>query len=204
MSADYHFSSCLWWGPRYASVSLYPEGPLFPVVPCNQPHYQAAGPTMALPFKWYPYRWQIFNILNWKHVVPSMVKPKWIFQLCPKGFCSGLHMTLEWRDTKLWPLTKCMPEPILALPFEWYPCGWQMFNILNWKHMVASMVEHKWILSSCWKCFYSGLHMTLECRDTKLWPLTECIPIVSTLKGRANKSPKSCSVAHEPRAAGQV
>jgi hypothetical protein len=51
MSADYHFSSCLWWGPRYASVSLYPEGPLFPVVPCNQPHYQAAGPTMALPFK---------------------------------------------------------------------------------------------------------------------------------------------------------
>jgi hypothetical protein len=46
--------------------------------------------------------------------------------------------------------------------------------------------------------------MTLECRDTKLWPLPECIPIVSSLKGRANKSPKSCGVVHEPRAAGQV
>lgn len=31
MSADYHFGSCFWWGPRYTSVSLYPEDPLFPV-----------------------------------------------------------------------------------------------------------------------------------------------------------------------------
>ncbi len=26
------------------------------------------------------------------------------------------------------------------------------------------------ILQLCWKCFYSGLQMTLEGRDTKLWP----------------------------------
>jgi hypothetical protein len=34
--------------------------------------------------------------------------------------------------------------------------------------MVVSMVKPKWILQLCWKCFYSELHMTLECRDTKL------------------------------------
>ncbi len=43
-------------------------------------------------------------------------------------------------------------------------------NILNWKHMVVSMVKPKWILPICRKCFYSGFHMTLECMDTK--PLT--------------------------------
>jgi hypothetical protein len=36
--------------------------------------------------------------------------------------------------------------------------------------MVISMVKLKWILFLlCPKCFYNGLHMTLECRDTKLW-----------------------------------
>jgi hypothetical protein len=54
--------------------------------------------------------------------------------------------------------------------------------------MVVSMVKPKWILElCCWKCFYSGLHMTLECRDTKLWPVSflgasQCL---STLKGGA-------------------
>jgi hypothetical protein len=30
--------------------------------------------------------------------------------------------------------------------------------------MVVSMVKLKWILELCRKCFYSALHMTLECR----------------------------------------
>jgi hypothetical protein len=38
--------------------------------------------------------------------------------------------------------------------------------------MVISMMKPKWILQLCPKCFYSGLHMTLECRDTKLWPVS--------------------------------
>jgi hypothetical protein len=66
-------------------------------------------------------------------------------------------------------------------------CGWQIFNILNWNRMLISMVKPKWILQLCWKCFYSGLHMTLECRDTKLWPVSGCYHNVSTLKGRVNK-----------------
>jgi hypothetical protein len=48
----------------------------------------------------------------------------------------------------------------MALPFKWYPKGWQISNILNWKHI--SMVKPKWILQLCWKCSYSGLHMTLD------------------------------------------
>jgi len=41
------------------------------------------------------------------------------------------------------------------------------------------------------KCFYGGLHMTVECRDTKLWPISFWVHhnVVSTLiKGRANKT----------------
>ncbi len=34
-------------------------------------------------------------------------------------------------------------------------------------------MKPKWILQWWWlKCFYSGLHMTLECMDTKLWPIS--------------------------------
>ncbi len=43
------------------------------------------------------------------------------------------------------------------------------------------------------KCFYSGLHTILECKDSKLWPVSGCITssLVSTLKGRAgNKTEK--------------
>jgi hypothetical protein len=48
--------------------------------------------------------------------------------------------------------------------------------------VVVSMVKPKWILQLCWKCFYSGLHMTLECRDTKLWFLSgrDCITMSLT------------------------
>ncbi len=55
--------------------------------------------------------------------------------------------------------------------------------------MVVSMLKPKCILQLCQKCFYSGLHMTLECRDTKtlasFWVHhdSQC----PTLKGRANK-----------------
>jgi hypothetical protein len=46
-------------------------------------------------------------------------------------------------------------------------------SILNWKHMVISMMKPKWILQLYWKCFCNGLHMTLECRrDTKPWPVS--------------------------------
>jgi len=40
----------------------------------------------------------------------SMLKLKWILHFCPKRFYSGLHMTLERRDTKLWcmGLSQCL------------------------------------------------------------------------------------------------
>jgi len=50
----------------------------------------------------------------------------------------------------------------------------------------------KWILQFCPTGFYSGLHMILECRGTKLWPVSGYIAesLVCTLKGRAgNKCP---------------
>jgi hypothetical protein len=51
--------------------------------------------------------------------------------------------------------------------------------------MVVSMPKPKCILQLCQKCFYSGIHMTLECRDTSFWVHhdSQCL----TLKGRANK-----------------
>jgi hypothetical protein len=33
--------------------------------------------------------------------------------------------------------------------------------------MVVGMLKSKWILHLCQRCFYSGLNMTLECKDTK-------------------------------------
>jgi len=53
---------------------------------------------------------------------------------------------------------------IMVLPFKSYPQGWQIFNILNWKHMVVSMVKPKWILQLCWKCF---LYWTPH--DPRMW-----------------------------------
>jgi hypothetical protein len=70
---------------------------------------------------------------------------------------------------------KQVARHIMALPFKWRPKGWWIFNILNWKHMMVSMVNKKWILQLCWTFFYSGLHMTLKRRDTKLWPVSGCI-----------------------------
>ncbi len=67
--------------------------------------------------------------------------------------------------------------------------------------MVVSMVKPKWILLQWYvKCLFSGLHMTLECRDTKLWPVFGCITNVSTLKGRANKLVQTIlDFVHKPR-----
>jgi hypothetical protein len=64
--------------------------------------------------------------------------------------------------------------------------------------MVVSMVKPKWILElCCWKYFYSGLHMTLECRDTKLWPISSlgASQCLSTLKGGA----KPTQTEHTPQ-----
>jgi hypothetical protein len=45
----------------------------------------------------------------------------------------------------------------MTLPFEWHPLGW-------WKAQVNSLVMPP-----------SGLHMILQCKDTKLWPVSGCI-----------------------------
>ncbi len=60
-------------------------------------------------------------------------------------------------------------------------------NILNRKHIVVSMVKPKSMLHLCRKCFQSGLHTTLECKDTKLWPVSGWrITISLPWRGRAN------------------
>jgi hypothetical protein len=41
--------------------------------------------------------------------------------------------------------------------------------------------------SPCWKCFYSGWHVTQECRDNKLWLFFWVHHNAFTLKDRANK-----------------
>jgi hypothetical protein len=62
-------------------------------------------------------------------------------------------------------------------------------NRLNRKHMVVSIVKPISMLQLCRKCFQSGLHTTLECRDTKLWPVSGCITI--SLPWRAEPTNKS-------------
>jgi hypothetical protein len=37
--------------------------------------------------------------------------------------------------------------------------------------MAVSMVKPKQILQFRQKCFYKDLQITLECRDSKLWPI---------------------------------
>jgi hypothetical protein len=39
-----------------------------------------------------------------------------------------------------------------------------------------------------WKSFCSTLHMTLECRDTKLWPISRCITMSLLWRGESIKS----------------
>jgi hypothetical protein len=74
-----------------------------------------------------------------------------------------------------------------------------MLNIQHTKlenrMVIISMMKPKWILEWCWKCFYSGLHMTLEGvgNNTKLsWPVSGCITmsLVSTLQWRVEKKNK--------------
>jgi hypothetical protein len=61
-------------------------------------------------------------------------------------------------------------------------------NILNWKHMVISMMKPKWSFQLCWKCFYNGFHMNL---DTKLWALPGCTSQCLYPKGQSQQN--SCS-----------
>jgi len=53
--------------------------------------------------------------------------------------------------------------------------------------MVISMVKPKWIVICPQEIFLGEcLHITIECRDTKLWPTSGCLTM-SILKGRASK-----------------
>ncbi len=54
-------------------------------------------------------------------------------------------------------------------------------------HMILH-TEHRWSCL-CQECFHSSnLHMTLECRDTKLWPVSGCITMSLILKGRSQQN----------------
>ncbi len=88
---------------------------------------------------------------------------------------------------------------IMALPFKWHPLGWKVFSILNWRYMVLiTMLNPKWILHLCWKCFYNGLQMTLECRNTNRCPLSGCIPMSLPWKGEpTRKSAWQKNVRHD-------
>jgi hypothetical protein len=79
----------------------------------------------------------------------------------------------------------------MALPFRWHPYV-LVFNMLNWKHMVVTMVKPKWILWVCQKCSYSGLHMTSECRNTKLWLISRCITMSLLSSGQSQKKLARC------------
>lgn len=46
------------------------------------------------------------------------------------------------------------------------------------------MMKPKCILGVMQEMFYSEVHMTLECRDTQLWPLSGCTPM--SLPSRAD------------------
>jgi len=50
-------------------------------------------------------------------MVISMVKSNWIFQLCQKPFYSGLHMSLECRDIKVWPISGCITMSLVSSPY---------------------------------------------------------------------------------------
>jgi hypothetical protein len=52
--------------------------------------------------------------------------------------------------------------------------------------MVFSMMKpQSGSFSYAEKCLCSGLHMTQECRDTKLWPVSGCITISLYLEGQS-------------------
>jgi hypothetical protein len=57
--------------------------------------------------------------------------------------------------------------------------------------MVASAVKPKWDPS---ECFYSGLHLILECRDTKLWSIVGCIIIMSDPEVQSQQTVKQNEV----------
>lgn len=67
--------------------------------------------------------------------------------------------------------------------------------MINWKHMVVGMLKSEWILHLCRRCFYSGLNMTLECKNTKLWPVCGCFTMSLPWKAeRINGSMLSCNM----------
>jgi hypothetical protein len=61
--------------------------------------------------------------------------------------------------------------------------------------MVVSMVKLNWIPQLCLKCFYSRLCMTLECRDTNLQPVSECITMSLPRRAEPTKSVKDSNMS---------
>ncbi len=64
-----------------------------------------------------------------------------------------------------WPIAQCL-RPLNDIHkddiYSTYSIGNSWWLALS---MVGLGFRPKWILQLCWKCFYNGLHMTLECRD---------------------------------------
>jgi len=90
-----------------------------------------------------------------------------ILQLCWKCFCSGLHMTLEGRDTKLWPtFSGCITMASL------YPQGQSQQTRLDFWGIDMSRLHGLGFGCRNVSIVDSWRHMTqLECRDTKFWPV---------------------------------
>ncbi len=63
----------------------------------------------------------------------------------------------------------------------------QKKNLLNLILANLNLNIHFWLYIPSQKT--KGLHMTLECRDTKIWPIIGWHPLVSTLKGGKGRAP---------------
>jgi hypothetical protein len=90
-----------------------------------------------------------------------------ILQLCWKYFYSGLHMTLEGRDTELWPIVSgCITMASL------YPEGQSQQTKLDFWGIDMSRLHGLGFRCRNVSIVDSWRHMTqLECRDTKFWPV---------------------------------
>ncbi len=85
----------------------------------------------------------------------------------------------------------CLDSCVYKWGIFWFGCDAtiKMFCVICfmclWKVIVvdANMIAHD-ILQSCpTKYCYSELHITLECKDTKLWPIFGCIVISLLMLG---------------------
>jgi hypothetical protein len=89
---------------------------------------------MALPLKWHPCI-LVFNMLHWKHVVVTIVKPKWILQVCQKCSYSGHHMTLECRHYQTlahFQVHHNVSTLFRAEPKKFWPGAFRLGKALRW------------------------------------------------------------------------